>query len=180
MEKSSCFITDFESSYEALLPHKYFIYILYKQRRWYRKLCSFFKIYENKCLKYLFDIIPQSNCQYRTRNAQSIPHINVKHQFFKNSFFPSTIIEWNRLYSNIHNSETLNISKSKILKLIRPTANNIFGYHNPIGANLLSRLRLGISHLREHKFSRYTQPTMLLRKRSRKYFSFSPFMSQLL
>ena len=52
---------------------------------------------------------PQSNYQYRTKNAQNIPHNNVKHQFFKNSYFPLNIIEWNRLNSNIHNSETLNL-----------------------------------------------------------------------
>ena len=116
---------------------------LFQQRRWYRKLCLFFKVYKNQCPKYLFDIIPQSNCPYRTRNALNIPHINVKHQFFKNSYFPSTIIEWNKLDSNIRNSETLNIFKSKILKFIRPTANSIFGCHNPIGVKLLTRLRLG-------------------------------------
>ena len=40
-----------------------------QQRRWYRKLCFFFKVYENQCPKYLFDTIPQSNCQYRPANA---------------------------------------------------------------------------------------------------------------
>ena len=80
-----------------------------QQRRWYRKLCLFFKVYKNQSPKHLFDIIPQSNCSYRTRNALIIPHINVKQQFFKNSYFPSTIIEWNKFDSNIRNSETLNI-----------------------------------------------------------------------
>ena len=118
----------------------------------YRKLCLFFKVYKNQCPKYLFDIIPQSNCPYRTRNALNIPHINVKHQFFKNSYFPSTIIEWKKLDSNIRNSKTLNIFKSKIFTLITPIANIIFGCHNPIGVKLLTRQRLGLSHLREHKF----------------------------
>ena len=36
-------------------------------------------------MKYNFDITLQSNCQYRSRNAENIPHINVKNQFFKNS-----------------------------------------------------------------------------------------------
>ena len=85
-----------------------------QQRRRYRKLCLFFKVYKNQCPKYLFDIIPQSHCQYRTRNAHNIPHINMKHQFFKNSYFSSTIIEWNKLDSNIRNSETLNIFKSTV------------------------------------------------------------------
>ena len=121
-----------------------------QQSRWYRKLCLFFKLYKNQCSKYLFDITTQSNCPYRTRNALNIHHINA--EFFKNSYFPSTIIEWNKSDSNICNSETLNIFKSKIFKFIRPTANSIFRSHNPIGLKLLTRLRLGLSHLREHKF----------------------------
>ena len=84
----------------------------------------------------------------------------MKHQFFKNSYFPSTIIEWNKLDSNIRKSEARNIFKSKILKLIRPTANSIFGCHKPIGVELLTRLRLGLSHLREHKFKYSFQDTL--------------------
>ena len=117
-------------------------------------------VYKNQCPKYLFDIIPQSNCPYRTRNALNIPHINVKHQFFKNSYFPSTIIEWNKLDSNIHNSETLNIFKPKILKLIRLTANSIFDCRNIFGVKLLTRLRLELSHLCEHKFQHSFQDTL--------------------
>ena len=120
----------------------------------------FFKVYKNQCPKYLFDIIPQSNCPYRTRNALNIPHINVKHQFFKNLYLPSTIIEWNKLDSNICNSETLNIFKSKILKFIRPTVNSIFGCHNPIGLKLLTRLQLGLSRLCKHKFKHSFQDTL--------------------
>ena len=58
-----------------------------QQRRWYRNLSLFFKVYKNQCPKYLFDIIPQLNCQYRTRNALDIPHINLKHQFFLKFIF---------------------------------------------------------------------------------------------
>ena len=135
----------------------------------YRKLCLFFKVYKNQCPKYLFDIIPQSNCPYRTRNALNIPHINVKHQFFKNSYFPSTIIEWKKLDSNIRNSETLNIFKSKILKFIRPTTNSSFGCHNPIGVKLLTRLTWAKSNSPgqiQTQFSRYTKSTLQLRKKS--------------
>ena len=56
-----------------------------QQRLSYRKLCFFFKICKNQCLKYLSDVILQSNSQYKTRDAHIIPQINVKYQFFKNS-----------------------------------------------------------------------------------------------
>ena len=91
------------------------------------------------------------------RNIFIRAFIHVKHQFFKNSFFPSTIIEQNKLNSNIRNSETLNIFKSKTLKFIRPTANSIYGCHNSIGVKKLTRLQLRLSHLREHKFKHSLQ-----------------------
>ena len=72
----------------------------------------------------------------------------MKHLLFKNPYFPSTIIELNKLDSNIWSLETLNIFKSEILKSIRSTANSIYSCHNPIGVKLLTALRLGLSHTR--------------------------------
>ena len=42
--------------------------------------------------------------------------------------------------------------KSNVLKFIRPKPNNVYHCHNPKGIKLLTRLRLGLSHLREHMF----------------------------
>ena len=39
-----------------------------KQRRWFRKLCSFFKITKNQFPRYLFDKIPSNRTSYRRRN----------------------------------------------------------------------------------------------------------------
>ena len=57
------------------------------QRRWYRKLCTFFEIIEKKSPNYLFNIIPKNNSNHRTRNSYNIPQFNIKHNLFKNSFF---------------------------------------------------------------------------------------------
>ena len=84
----------------------------------------------------------------------------MNHQLFKNLYFPSTIIKKNKLDSNIRNSETPDIFKSKLLKFIRPTRNSIFGCHNPIGVKLLTRLQLGLSHLQKHKFKHSFQDTL--------------------
>ena len=43
-------------------------------------------------------------------------------------------------------------SRKSFLKFIRPSGNSVFRSHNPRGIKLLTRLRLGLSHLREHKF----------------------------
>ena len=123
-----------------------------KQRRWFRKLCYFFKITKNQSPKYLLDKITTTRTEYRTRNnIDNILRFNVKHTFFKNSFFPSTVIEWNNLYKSIRSSESFALSKKSILQFIHPLPNRIFNCHNPIGIKLIRRLRLGLSHLQDHK-----------------------------
>ena len=90
-----------------------------KQRRWFRKLCYFFKITKNQSPKYLFDKIPTTRTAYRKRNnIGNIPRFNVKHNFFKNLFFPSTVIEWNKLDKSIRSSESLALFKKSILQFI--------------------------------------------------------------
>ena len=131
-----------------------------QQRRWYSKLCTFFKILKEKSLEHLFNIIPTRNNIHRTRNSHNIPHLNLKHSFFKNSFFPATIIEWNKLDSNICNLDSYNVFKKHILKFIGPSPNSVFDCHNPKGIKLLSRIRLGLSHLCEHKFKHSFQDTL--------------------
>ena len=72
------------------------------------------------------------------------------------------MIEWNKLGLNIRNSESLTSFKSKVLKFIRPSENSIFLCNNPKGIQLLTRLRLGLSHLRDHKFKHNFQDTVNL------------------
>ena len=40
----------------------------------------------------------------------------------------------------------------KLLTFIRPMPNSIYNIHNPLGVKYLTRLRIGFSHLKEHKF----------------------------
>ena len=72
--------------------------------------------------------------------------------FFINFFFWSTLIEWNYLDLKIRNSKTFSTFKKSILKFIRPSSSSIFNCHSPKGIKLIPRLRLSLSHLREHKF----------------------------
>ena len=123
-----------------------------KQRWWFWELCYFFKIAKNQSPKYLFDKIHTTKTAYRTRNnIDNILRLNVKHTFFKNSFFPSTVIEWNNHGESMRTSESFALLKKTILQFILPTPNKTFTYHNPIEIKLFTRLRLGLSHLRDHK-----------------------------
>ena len=84
----------------------------------------------------------------------------MRHDFIKNSFCPSTVIEWNKIDKNTRKSESLNIFKKSILKFIRPSQNRVYNCRKPKGIKLLTRLRVGLSHLREHKFKHIFEDTL--------------------
>ena len=50
------------------------------------------------------------------------------------------------------NSGSFLIFKKNILPFLRPAANSVYNCHNPKGIKLITGLRLGLSHLKEHKF----------------------------
>ena len=58
-----------------------------QQCRWYRKLCSFYKVFKNEGSSYLFNIVPIRNPAYSSRNHVNIPLFKTNHIFFKISFF---------------------------------------------------------------------------------------------
>ena len=71
---------------------------------------------------------------------------------FKSSFFPWTITKWNSL-----DLQTRNLSytafRKPFIDEFRQVPNSLFNIHNPVGIKLLTRLRLGLSHLNEHRFN---------------------------
>ena len=129
-----------------------------QQRHWYRKLCSFCKVFKNDSLRYLFNIIPIRSPAYSTRNHVSMPLPMIIS--LKTPFFRSIIIEWNNRDPNLRNSDTYGTFKNAILKFIRPSPNSVFECHNSQGMKFLTRLRLGLSHLREHKFKHSFQDSL--------------------
>ena len=102
--------------------------------------------------KYLSDIIPSTTRRYSSRNSNNISLVRANTNYFMNTFFPSTITEWNNLDLSILKLTSLNIFKSRLLQFVRPLENSVFTCHNHIGIKYLKRVRLGFSHLRYHKF----------------------------
>ena len=103
----------------------------------------------------MYNLIPDKVKFYSTRSSQidNTSNIKTRSNFFKNSFFPSAITDWNKVDCNICNSDSLNVFKLCLLKFVRPVANTVFEINNPYGLKLLTRLSLlGLSHLRYHKF----------------------------
>ena len=66
----------------------------------------------------------------------------------------------NKLDPSLGRCDSYNLFKSNILKFIRPSSNSFFDCHNPIGIKYITRIRLGLSHLREHKFKHSFQDTL--------------------
>ena len=102
----------------------------------------------------MFNLVPARNT-HSLRTSDNIPRFNTKHSFFKNYFFPSTIIEWNKLDLTLRKCDSFNVFKKEILKFIRPSFNSFYNCHNPIGIKYITRSRLGLSHLWEHKFKQF-------------------------
>ena len=125
-----------------------------QNRRKLRRLSLLYKIYKDQSPLYLYNLIPaKTTGNYPLRNVKEIPTIKVKHRFFENSFFPATITEWNDLDCSLRNAPSINVFKKNILKFIRLGPNKVFNIYNPYGLKLLTRPRLGLSHLRGHKFN---------------------------
>ena len=105
-------------------------------------------------------MIPNLNKVNETRHTNNIPAILVRHDYFKNSFFPSAISERNKLDWKIRNSKNPSIFKKILLNFKRPCPNSIFDIHNSYGNKLLTRLRPGLIHLCDHKFRYCFQDTL--------------------
>ena len=61
-------------------------------------------------------------------------------------------MEWNKIDVNIRNSASCNVFKRVILKFIRPEPNQVFNFDSSEGLKFITKIRLGLSHLVDHKF----------------------------
>ena len=135
-----------------------------KSRRWVRKLCLFYKIFHKESPSYLFQLIRPNNKVYATRSSQSkkFSSFKTRHNFFEDSFFPAVISEWNSLNIDTRNSSFINVFKKELLNFIRPERNSTYNINDTKGLKLLTRLRLGLSHLGDHKFRRNFQDCVIV------------------
>ena len=84
-------------------------------------------------------------------------HLQMPNRLFQVFFFPSTLNDWFNLDLNIRNSDSISIFKSRLLYFIRPGQTNIYNIFDPKGLTFLTHLRLGLSHLNEHRFQQNFQ-----------------------
>ena len=98
-----------------------------------RLLC---KVFSSGHPSYIYDLLPPIRSS--RRHVNSFNTVSCKSEYFKNSFIPNVINEWNKLDPDICSSSSY-IRKA-------------FNINDSVGVKLLTRLRLGFSHLHEHKF----------------------------
>ena len=91
--------------------------------------------------------------ELNTRNLYSVETYFCRTDAFKYSFFPYSISEWNKLGPDLRNGKSYSRFSKSHLRIGRPSPNNISKIHDSLGLKLLTRLRIGLSHLNEHRFN---------------------------
>ena len=119
---------------------------------WFRRLCYFFKIQSSGLPQYLNDLIPKPFLRYTTRFSP-LPNFKVRTELFRNSFFPYTMNQCNNSNNIIKSSELYLMFRKRMFNLINPKCNETYGIHKPTRLKLLTRLRLDLSYLNDHKFN---------------------------
>ena len=122
-----------------------------KSRRWFKRLSCMFKIMKNQAPEQLNNIIPKRKQSFNSRYIYILRY-NCRTEYFKTSFFPASFEEWFHLDPIIKSSKTIYAFKQKRFHFILSLENSIFSIFDPEGLKLLTGLRLGFSHLNEHRF----------------------------
>ena len=129
-----------------------------RSRRWLRRMCYFYKLIKTQKPLCLFNLIPRKLNSLRHPNTYSV--MRCRNDYFKNSFIPYVVREWNKLSTEIRSTTSYQQFRKSLLSFIKPTCSSLFSIHHPVGVKLLVRLRLGFSHLREHKFRQNFHDTL--------------------
>ena len=70
-------------------------------RRWFRKLCFYYKIRHNMYPLYLTELLPDMGTRCHSLRAPTVP--NFRTERFKSTISPSCSFNWNQLDTNIQN-----------------------------------------------------------------------------
>ena len=123
------------------------------QRRWYRRLCHFFKLKKSHHPEYLYaELPPERQVMHNLRSARLYEQNIGRTVRFSNTYFQNILFEWNSLTLDVRNSTSVAEFKRKLLGIIRPAQKPTYNIHDIAGIRLLTKLRLNFSALNEHKF----------------------------
>jgi len=113
----------------------------------------FYKIFKGLAPQYLCEYLPAQNATVvNLRVRPPIYPLEARTERYRNSFFPYCVSQWNILDSRIRDLPTISSFKRAIFEFLRPKPSPTFRVQSRQGIIFLTRLRVGFSHLREHKF----------------------------
>ena len=128
--------------------------------RWFRRMCSFWKIVKGISPFYLTNYLPSFQHSRNPTRQNLFTAFPSKTDYFANSFFPYSVNQWNILDPAIRDINTIYMFKKTLLKFIRVSPSHVYSVTDYVGLKLLTRLRLNLSHLCEHKFQHNFQDTV--------------------
>lgn len=132
--------------------HKEISWETLSDRRYQHRLILFYKMKSNLTPDYLSSLVPASgDTRYILRNSENVNGVNARTTLYYNSFLPSAVRDWNLLSSDIRNSETLSIFKSKLKANKRCTPSYYYKGNRKLQV-LHTRLRTNCSALNYHLF----------------------------
>ena len=106
--------------------------------RWLRGMYYLYNNFSTKSPPYFHKIIPPLHSSHPYPGC--FKTLRRRTELFRNSLLPFTVNEWNKLDSDVKNSESYAIFRKKFLAFIRPEGSSIYGIYDPFGVRLINRL----------------------------------------
>ena len=95
---------------------------IFYYRRWYRRLCHFYKLQNDQRPLYLYNEIPQERTfSYNLRRPNVFQSSAKSTDRFTHTYFQNCVREWNQLDQSIRNCPTISGFKLQLVRLVRPT-----------------------------------------------------------
>ena len=122
-------------------------------RRWCRRLAMFYKIVNGSAPTYLSEHIPSRRVtQYTLRRERNEITPLSRTERYANSYFPYSIKMWKELDDEAKSKPSVQSFKTYLNSFIRPPGHSFFGVRDKFGVKLLTKIRVGFSDLRDHRF----------------------------
>ena len=108
-------------------------------RRWFRRMCTFWKIVKGISPTYLQNYLPVIQHSRNPIRQNLFSAVPSKTDYFGNSFFPYSVNQWNNLDA-VRNTVKISMFQKSLLKFIRPSQAYVYNVNDYVGLKLLSRL----------------------------------------
>ena len=108
------------------------------ERRWFRRMISFWKIVKGFSPIYLTNYLPSIQHSRNTTRQNRFTAFPSKTDYFANSFFPYSVKQWNIIDPTIRNINTISMFKKALLKYIRPSPPQVYNVTDYVGLKLLN------------------------------------------